>query len=175
MSGDHYSDDYRRGYTNGHAAGRQAAYDGEEPKGYGQALRDMTARALAAESRLSVPATSADTTRLHRIRARLLELVPADGTMSLWDDVQRLGRALADAESRGRAHGLLAAAMWVLGEMDRYERAHGGLPVVKWPVLDRGYRLALQNMLAALAIIDPARRVVDDGSRFCAEEAPRGG
>jgi len=110
-------DQYRRGYTNGHAAGRQAAYDGEEPKGYGQALRDMTARALAAEARLSVPATSADTTRLHRIRTRLLELVPADGTMSLWDDVQRLDRALADAESRGRAHGLLAAA-WVCPECD---------------------------------------------------------
>ena len=52
MSGDHYSDDYRHGYTNGHAAGRQAAYDGEEPKGYGQALRDMTTRALDAEQAL---------------------------------------------------------------------------------------------------------------------------
>ena len=78
---------------------------------------DWRARALAAEARLSVPATSADTTRLHRIRTRLLELVPADGTMSLWDDVQRLDRALADAEARGRAHGLLAAA-WACPECD---------------------------------------------------------
>jgi hypothetical protein len=34
------ADEYARGYTAGHAAGRQAAYDGEEPQGYGQALRD---------------------------------------------------------------------------------------------------------------------------------------
>jgi len=55
--------------------------------------------------------TSADTNRLHRIRARLLDLVPLDGTMSLADDVQRLDRALENAEARGRQHGLLAAAM----------------------------------------------------------------
>lgn len=54
--------------------------------------------------------TSSDTNRLHRIRARLLALVPLDGTMSLADDVHRLDRALADAEARGRQHGLLAAA-----------------------------------------------------------------
>lgn len=46
--------------------------------------------------------TSADTNRLHRIRARLLDLVPLDGTMSLADDVQRLDRALADAAARER-------------------------------------------------------------------------
>ena len=46
--------------------------------------------------------TSADTNRLHRIRARLLALVPLDGTMSLADDVQRLDRALADAAARER-------------------------------------------------------------------------
>lgn len=46
--------------------------------------------------------TSADTNRLHRIRARLLDLVPLDGTMSLADDVQRLDRALADAAARAR-------------------------------------------------------------------------
>jgi len=56
-------------------------------------------------------ATSSDTNRLHRIRARLLDLVPLDGTMSLADDVQRLDRALENAEARGRQHGLLAAAM----------------------------------------------------------------
>ena len=53
--------------------------------------------------------TSADTNRLHRIRARLTALVPPDGTMSLADDVQRLDRALADA----RQHALLSA-LWVL-------------------------------------------------------------
>jgi len=65
-------------------------------------------------------ATSSDTTRLHRIRARLLELVPLDGTMSAWDDVQRLDQALADAEARGRAHGLLAA-LWSLGGEREYD------------------------------------------------------
>lgn len=57
--------------------------------------------------------TSADTNRLHRIRARLIALVPLDGTMSLADDVQRLDRALADA----RQHALLSA-LWVL-ELER--------------------------------------------------------
>ena len=54
-------------------------------------------------------ATSSDTNRLHRIRARLLDLVPLDGTMSMADDVQRLDRALADA----RQHALLAA-LWTV-------------------------------------------------------------
>lgn len=73
--------------------------------------------------------TSADTNRLHRIRARLLELVPLDGTMSLADDVQRLDRALADAEARGRQSGLFEAWCAVAAERDAemecYRRSRG--------------------------------------------------
>lgn len=79
--------------------------------------------------------TSADTNRLHRIRARLLDLVPLDGTMSLADDVHRLDRALADAEARGRQHGLLVAA-WLASAESEWTTAlrdqHAGSPDRDW-------------------------------------------
>lgn len=62
--------------------------------------RSQYALAATALRRCAAPEflpTSSDTNRLHRIRARLIALVPLDGTMSMADDVQRLDRALADA------------------------------------------------------------------------------
>lgn len=97
MSGDHYSDDYRHGYTNGHAVGRQAAYDGEEPRGYGQALRDMTARALAAEAAL------ADAEARGRAEGRL------SGLFAAWcaaDQSRTIASAVRESETttHGRTH-----------------------------------------------------------------------
>lgn len=68
--------------------------------------------------------------------------------------------ALADAEARGRAHGLLAACMWTLGEKESYENHphRRAIPTLKWDAFDRGRWLGIVNGLDALERLDPTPR-----------------
>ena len=107
------SDDYVRGYTNGHAAGRQAAYDGEEPKGYGQALRDMTARAKKAEDREALAVSLWHEAETAARAAAKGEPEPHGMTDVGLDLYWTVRHAIERAEASARQHGLLVGAWCV--------------------------------------------------------------
>lgn len=75
-----------------------------------------------------------------------------------------LASVVADAEARGRQHGLLAACMWTLGEKESYENHphRRAIQTLKWDAFDRGRWLGIVNGLDALERLDPTPRAPSD-------------